>query len=90
MTILRNENENYTLERIEKRVKDDQFRSMTNEAKALYMILLERSCLSECNGGAWRDENGATFIIFTINKMMKLLYLGNKMLKKPEAHNLIY
>lgn len=74
--------------------KDDQFRSITNEAKALYMILLDRRCLSECNGDAWRDEYGATFIIFTIKEMMKLLHLGNKkinkMLKELEVHNLIY
>lgn len=67
---------------------------MTNEAKALYMILLDRRYLSECNGDAWRDEYGATFIIFTIKEMMKLLHLGNKkinkMLKELEAHNLIY
>ncbi len=43
--------------RLPKRLfKDDQFRSITNEAKALYMILLDRRCLSECNGDAWRDE----------------------------------
>ena len=55
---------------------------MTNEAKALYMILLDRRCLSECNGDAWRDEYGATFIIFTIKEMMKLLHLGNKKINK--------
>ena len=64
---------------------------MTNEAKALYMILLDRRCLSECNGDAWRDEYGATFIIFTIKEMMKLLHLGNKkinkMLKELKVHN---
>ena len=55
--------------RLPKRLfKDDQFRSMTNEAKALYMILLDRRCLSECNGDAWRDEYGAIFIIFTIKE----------------------
>ncbi len=48
--------------------KDDQFRSMTNEVKAFYMILLDRRYLSECNGDAWRDEYGATFIFFTIKK----------------------
>lgn len=62
--------------------------------KALYMILLDRRCLSECNGDAWRDEYGAIFIIFTIKEMMKLLHLGNKkinkMLKELESHNLIY
>ena len=81
--------------RLPKRLfKEDQYRSMTNEAKALYMILLDRRCLSECNGDAWRDEYGATFIIFTIKEMMKLLHLGNKkinkMLKELEVHNLIY
>ena len=45
--------------RLPKRLfKEDQFRSMTNEAKTLYMILLDRRCLSECNGDAWRDEYG--------------------------------
>ena len=81
--------------RLPKRLfKEDQFRSMTNGAKTLYMILLDRCCLSECNGDVWRDEYGATFIIFTIKEMMKLLHLGNKkinkMLKELEAHNLIY
>ena len=39
--------------RLPKRLfKEEQFRSMTNEAKALYMILLDRRCLSECNGDA--------------------------------------
>ena len=58
------------------------------------MILLDRRCLLECNGDAWRDEYGAIFIIFTIKEMMKLLHLGNKkinkMLKELEVHNLIY
>ena len=81
--------------RLPKRLfKEGQFRSMTNEAKALYMILLDWRCLSECNGDAWRDEYGAIFIIFTIKEMMNLLHLGNKkinkMLKELEVHNLIY
>ena len=49
-------------------LKEEQFRSTTNEAKALYMILLDRRCLSECNGDAWRDEYGATFIILQSKK----------------------
>ena len=69
--------------RLPKRLfKEDQFRSMTNEAKTLYMILLDRRCLSECNGDAWRDEYGAIFIIFAIKEMMKLLHLGNKKINK--------
>ena len=71
--------------RLPKRLfKEEQFRSMTNEAKALYMILLDRRCLSECNGDAWRNEYGATFIIFTIKEMMKLLHLGNKKINKMQ------
>lgn len=68
--------------------------SRSGMVKALYMILLDRRCLSECNGDSWRDEYGVTFIIFTIKEMMKLLHLGNKkinkMLKELEVHNLIY
>ena len=55
------------------------------------MILLDRRCLSECNGDAWRDEYGVTFIIFTIKEMMRLLHLGNKKINKMlKEHNLIY
>lgn len=58
--------------RLSKRLfKEEQFRSMTNEAKALYMILLDRRYLSECNGDAWRDEYGATFIIFAVQKLYR-------------------
>ena len=55
------------------------------------MILLDRRCLSECNGDSWRDEYGVTFIIFTIKEMMRLLHLGNKKINKMlKEHNLIY
>ena len=81
--------------RLPKRLfKEEQFRSMTNEAKALYMILLDRRCLLEWNGDAWQDEYGVTFIFFTIEEIMKLMHLGNKkvnkMLKELEEHGLIY
>lgn len=73
---------------------DEQLKNMTNAAKALYMILLDRRYLSEWNGDAWRDEYGATFIFFTIEEIMKLMHLGNKkvnkMLKELEEHGLIY
>ena len=67
---------------------------MTGAAKLLYMILLDRGCLSELNGDAWRDEYGVVFIFFTIEEIMKLMHLGNKkinkMLKELEQHGLIY
>ena len=58
------------------------------------MIFLDRRCLSELNGDAWRDEYGVTFIFFTIEEIMNVLHLGNKkinnMLKELEQHGLIY
>ena len=56
----------YKFYRIPKRFfKEDMFRDMTNAAKVLYGILLDRKCLSDSNGDAWRDEYGLTYIIFT-------------------------
>ena len=100
----RNEGENKTMEnvasyykfyRIPKRFfKEEQFRDMTNAAKVLYGILLDRKCLSDSNGDAWRDEFGITYIIFTIEEIMNLMNLGskkvNKMLIELEQHGLIY
>lgn len=67
---------------------------MTSTAKSLYMILLDRRCLSESNGRDWKDEYGCTFIYFTIEEMMYLLQLGNKkingLLKELESYGLIY
>ena len=72
----------------------EQFRDMTNAAKVLYGILLDRKCLSDSNGDAWRDEYGITYIIFTIEEIMNLMNLGNKkvnkMLIELEQHGLIY
>ena len=101
---IRNEREDKTMEnvtfdykfyRIPKRFfKEDTFRDMTNAAKVLYGILLDRKCLSDANGDAWRDEYGITYIIFTIEEIMNLMNLGNKkvnkMLKELEEHGLIY
>ena len=85
----------YKFYRIPKRFfKEDMFRDMTNAAKVLYGILLDRKCLSDSNGDAWRDEFGITYIIFTIEEIMNLMNLGNKkvnkMLKELEEHGLIY
>ena len=56
----------YKFYRIPKRFfKEDMFRDMTNAAKVLYGILLDRKCLSDSNGDAWRDEYGITYIIYT-------------------------
>ena len=72
----------------------DRYVEMSSLSKALYMILLDRRCLSEWSGDAWKDEYGCTFIYFTIEDMMGLLHLGNKkingLLKELERYGLIF
>lgn len=101
---IRNDREDKTMENVtfdykfysipKRFFKEDMFRDMTNAAKVLYGILLDRKCLSDSNGDAWRDEYGITYIIFTIEEIMNLMNLGNKkvnkMLKELEEHGLIY
>ena len=52
---------------------DPAFVEMSVDAKALYMILLDRRCLSEINGSDWRDDHGCVFIFFTIEEIMSIL-----------------
>ena len=80
--------------RLPKRLFDDPaFVEMSIDAKALYMILLDRRCLSEINGSDWRDDHGCVFIYFTVEEMMSLLNCGNKkvneLLKELEEYELI-
>ena len=80
--------------RLPKRLFDDPaFVEMSIDAKALYMILLDRRCLSEINGSDWRDDHGCVFIYFTVEEMMRLLNCGNKkvneLLKELEKYELI-
>lgn len=37
-------------------ISTERFQNLTGAAKLLYMILLDRRCLSELNGDAWRDD----------------------------------
>ena len=73
--------------------EDSNFKEMTCEAKILYMLLLDRLCLSRINGEDWRDEYGCVFIYFTIEEMMRLMHFGNKkineLLKELEHYELI-
>ena len=74
-------------------VEDPAFEEMSIDAKMLYMILLDRRCLSEINGGDWRDDHGCIFIYFTIEEMMRLMNCGNKkineLLKELEKYDLV-
>lgn len=80
--------------RVPKKFFDDpEFSKLSTDAKVLYMILLDRRCLSKMNGREWRDEQGCVFIFFTVEAMMSLLNCGNKkvneLLKELENYNLV-
>ena len=47
---------------------DEQFRTVSTDAKTLYGILLDRMNLSARNG--WLDECGRVYIIFTVDEVM--------------------
>ena len=50
---------------------DEQFKSVSAEAKILYGILLDRMSLSRKNG--WMDEDGRVYIIYTVDEVMEAL-----------------
>ena len=50
-------------------IKDSQFRGLSDGAKILYSLLLNRTSLSAKNG--WADENGHVYIIYTVEEIME-------------------
>ena len=50
-------------------IKDDQFKSLSSDAKILYSLMLSRTSLSAKNG--WLDEHGNVFIIYTLEEVME-------------------
>ena len=83
----------YKFYRIPKRFfKEDTFRDMTNAAKVLYGILLDRKCLSDSNGDAWRDEYGICNDIFNHTSLCEfhqgklLLHLTIPFEEKPKTN----
>ena len=49
-------------------VKDPHFSSLSNDAKMLYGLMLDRMSLSVRNG--WQDDDDKTYIIYTIEEIM--------------------
>jgi phosphotransferase system IIB component len=49
-------------------IKDDTFKGLSDGAKILYSLLLNRTSLSIKNG--WEDEKGRVYIIYTIEEIM--------------------
>ena len=56
-------------------IKGEKFRHISNDAKLLYAMLLDRMSLSLRNG--WYDENGRAYIYYTAEEVRKDLNCGN-------------
>jgi len=71
-----------------------RFRKLSDGAKLLYGIMLDRVRLSEANG--WRDGKGEPYIFFTIENAMEMLGCGKqkavKLMKELDSNGvgLIY
>ena len=55
---------------------DQNFKTMSADAKALYGILLDRMNLSAKNG--WTDKEGRVYIIFTVEEVMAAMGCANQ------------
>lgn len=61
-------------------IKEDVFRGISDSAKLLYGLLLNRMGLSIRNG--WSDENDRTYIIYTVESLKEDLGIGQTKAKK--------
>ena len=52
---------------------------LTQTAKVLYAVLLDRSNLSRANG--WMDEDGNIFVVFPLNKLADMVDKGPSTVK---------
>ena len=50
-------------------IRDEHFRDMTNDAKLLYGLMLDRMGISMKND--WQDEDGRTFIIYSVDAVVE-------------------
>lgn len=84
------EAEQYSFYRIPKALfTDEQFRTVSTEAKVLYGLMLDRMGLSVKNG--WMDEDGRVYIIYTVGEIMETLgcaeQKANKLLNELDNKN---
>ena len=56
-------------------MKDPRFKSLSNDAKLLYTLMLDRMSLSARNG--WYDQ-GRVYIYFTLNEVQEVLNCGSE------------
>ena len=65
-----NENEQYLFYQLPVMlIKDKRFKNLSDSAKILYSLLLNRTSLSAKNG--WRDDEGRVYIIYVIKEIME-------------------
>jgi hypothetical protein len=70
---------------------DEKYKGLSNNAKLLYTIILDRASLSESN--AWIDEQNKVVVFLTIDEACKLLNIGHntatKIFKELDDYGLI-
>lgn len=59
---------------------DENLSKISNDAKILYSLCLNRAKISQKN--KWTDKKGRVYIIFTIDEMCKILNKTNKTVVK--------
>lgn len=74
-------------------LEKEEFCSVSIEAKLLFTLILERMSLSEINAERFTDENGKTYVIFTIEEVNQKLSCSNsrtiRLFRELEANNMI-
>ena len=86
------ESEQFTFYRLPKAlITDERFKGITNNAKLLYGLMLDRMSLSKKRG--WLDEENKVFIKYSLNNIEEDLNVSRKtagsILKELEAIGLI-
>lgn len=70
---------------------DEKYKKLSNNAKLLYAIILDRASLSESN--AWIDEQNKVVVFLTIGEACNLLNIGHntatKIFKELDDYGLI-
>lgn len=73
--------------------RNPYYAGLTQEARMLYALLLDRASLSWASGEKWRTEAGEPFVIFTLAEIGQRLNCSKntatRVLQSLESHNLI-
>ena len=70
------EEETFSFIRIPKALfSNPSYADLTNDARMLYGLILDRMTLSRKNG--WTDENGRIYIVFTVKAIEKEVSVGH-------------